>query len=64
MKKTIQAKPSKRPLPIPWLPLKSKEKKALLSSVQQLDEQCDRLGLLDPTDSEPVILYSPQEGKR
>ena len=64
MKKAIRPKPLKRDLPISEIQLKGKEKKALLASVQQLDEQCDRLGLLDPTDSEPAILYFSREGGR
>ncbi len=64
MKKPIKAKTTKRSLPIPWISLKGKEREAFLSSVQQLDEQCDRLGLLNPTEFEPAILYSAMDGEK
>jgi hypothetical protein len=41
-----------------------KEKEAFLASVKQLDEQSDRLGIFDPPDTEPAILYSPMEGEK
>lgn len=41
-----------------------KEREAYLVSVQQLDEQSDRLGILDPLETEPAILYSPMEEKK
>ena len=41
-----------------------KEKGAFLAAVHQLDEQSDRLGILDPLETEPAILYSPREGKQ
>jgi len=41
-----------------------KERELLLASVQQLDEQSDRLGIMDPTETEPALIYSPWEGKK
>jgi len=41
-----------------------KEREAFLAAVQQLDEQSDRLGIPDPPETEPAILYSPLEGKK
>ena len=41
-----------------------KEREVYLASVQQMDEQSDLLGISDPPDSEPAILYSPMEEKK
>ncbi len=56
---------------VPSLPLRfslsfsnKKEREVYLASIQQLDEQSDRLGIFDPPDSEPAILYSPMEEKK
>ncbi len=43
--------------------LKPGEKKAFASSLQRFDEQCMRLPLLDPTETEPALLFSPLKGK-
>ncbi|HXZ36892.1 MAG TPA: hypothetical protein VEL68_12810 [Thermodesulfobacteriota bacterium] len=40
-----------------------KEREIYLASIQQLDEQSDRLGIFDPLDTEIAILYSPMEQK-
>lgn len=53
----------------PWnrIPLSfsnRKEREAFLASVRQLDEQSDRLGVLDPPGTEPAILYSSGEGEK
>jgi len=37
-----------------------KDREASLVSIQKMDEQSDRLGILDPTDAEPAILYFPE----
>ncbi|MGE5253371.1 MAG: hypothetical protein ACM3N7_05365 [Planctomycetaceae bacterium] len=39
----------------------SREREAFLASVRQLDEQSDRLGILDPPETEPAVLYSSRE---
>jgi hypothetical protein len=41
-----------------------KEGEIYLTSIQQLDEQSDRLGIFDPPDTEIAILYSPMEEKK
>jgi hypothetical protein len=41
-----------------------KEREAFLVAVHQLDEQSDRLGIPDPLETEPAILYSPMEEKK
>ncbi len=40
------------------------ERQVFLASVRQLDEQSDRLGILDPLETEPALLYSPWEGEK
>jgi hypothetical protein len=61
MKSSNRSKTSFKRRGIPWIHWKRKEKKAFLASIQQADEQCDRLGLLDPLELEPAILYFPSE---
>ena len=41
-----------------------KEREALRVAVEQADGQCEKLGLLDPTETEPALLYSPLEQKK
>jgi hypothetical protein len=41
-----------------------KEREIYLASIRQLDEQSGRLGIFDPPDTEPAILYSPMEEKK
>jgi hypothetical protein len=53
----------------PWdrIPLSfsnRKEREAFLASVRQLDEQSNRLGVLDPPGTEPAFLYSPLEEEK
>jgi hypothetical protein len=64
MKKRAVKKSSNLPVRFPLSFTKKKEREAYLASVQQMDEQCDRLANMDPTETEPAILYSPWEGKR
>ena len=45
-------------------PMKRGERKAFLASVRQLDEQCDSLGVLDPAEIEPAVLYHALEEER
>ena len=64
MKERTIKKSSHLPVRFP-LPFRNKkEREAFLASVKQLDEQSERLGLMDPIETEPAILYSPWEGKR
>ncbi len=46
------------------LKMKPKEKAAYVSAVRQMDEQCEKIGLLDPTGTEPAFLFSPLGGKK
>jgi hypothetical protein len=64
MKKRAVKESSNLPVRFPLSFSNKKEREAFLASVQQLDEQSDRLGNMDPTETEPAILYSPWEGKR
>jgi hypothetical protein len=64
MKKQTSKKSLNLPVRFPLSFSNKKEREAFLASVQQLDEQSDRLGILDPPETEPAILYSPKGGKR
>lgn len=64
MKKRAVKKSSNLPVRFPLSFTNKKEREAYLASVQQMDKQCDQLGLMDPTETEPAILYSPSEGKK
>jgi hypothetical protein len=41
-----------------------KEREAFRVAVQLADEQCQKLGLADPTETEPALLYSPLGRKK
>ena len=41
-----------------------KEREAFRVAVQMADEQCEKLGLPDPTETEPALLYSPLGRKK
>jgi hypothetical protein len=41
-----------------------KEREAFRIAVQMADEQCEKLGLADPTETEPALRYSPLGGKK
>jgi hypothetical protein len=43
--------------------LSPKERKALKSSIQALNNQADTLGILDPLGLEPALIYSLKEGQ-
>jgi hypothetical protein len=64
MKKRAVKKTPNLPVRFPLSFSNKKEREVYLVSVQQLDEQSDRLGILDPPETEPAILYLPWEGKR
>jgi len=51
-------------LEIPGIKLNAKEKKALQAAVKAFHEQSERLGLLDPLDAEPAVLFFAKEGTR
>jgi hypothetical protein len=40
------------------------EAEALKSAIERLTAQAESLGLLDPLDVEPVLIYEPQEHPR
>ncbi len=61
MKKSFRPKTNRRMSSL--LSPKLGMKKAYISSVQRFDEQCTRLPLLDPTEMEPALLFSPWKGK-
>jgi hypothetical protein len=44
--------------------LSPKEKKALQSAIQSVHGQSDRLGLLNPLELEPVLIYSLEERRK
>jgi len=46
------------------LQLSPKEKKALQAAVQSVHGLSDRLGLLDPLELEPVLIYSLEERRK
>jgi hypothetical protein len=64
MKKRAGPKKATGIVDLRWIRLRDKEKRAFQDALQQMNEQCDQLGILDPTETEPAILYSPMEGKR
>lgn len=64
MKKTREKKPEKFILEIPRIKLNSKEMDALQAAVKVLTEQSEQLGLLEPLEAEPAILFFAEEGKR
>jgi len=64
MKKRAVKKSSSLPVRFPFSFSNRKEREALLKAVQQMDDQGDRLGLMDPTETEPALLFMPSEGKR
>ncbi len=64
MKKTKESKREKFILEIPGIKLDGKEKEALQAAVKVLHEQSEQLGLLDPLDVEPALIFFAEEGKR
>ncbi len=43
---------------------KEKDRKKLQTSLKLLNKLADRLGLLDPMDTEPATIFAPLKGKR
>jgi len=64
MKKAGAKKSERLILRISGIRLKPKEKEEFKASVKILNEQADRLALLDPMEIEPAMIYSAEEGKR
>ena len=44
--------------------MNAKERKALQGAVKVFHEQSERLGLLDPLDAEPAVIFFAEEGTR
>jgi len=63
MKKEKTRKPPAAASPAPGN-LSPKEKKALKNSIQGLNSQVSALGILDPLELEPVLIYSLKERKK
>ena len=59
MKKQTSKKSLNLPGRFPLSFSNRKEREALEIAVRLADEQCEKLGLLDPTETEPALLYSP-----
>jgi hypothetical protein len=62
MKKQAVNNTLKRPFPSSFA--NRKEREALRVAVQLADEQCEKLGLQDPTETEPALFYSPLRGEK
>jgi hypothetical protein len=64
MKKTEERRAGEFIQKIPGVGLNAKEREALQAAVKVFDGQNEQLGLLDPLDAEPAILFFAGEGKR
>jgi len=64
MEKTEESRTEKFILEISRIQLNSKEIEALQVAVKVLNEQSEQLGLLDPLEVEPTIIFFAEEGKR
>lgn len=64
MKKQAIKKSASQRVRLPLSFSNPKERIAFLASVRQLDEQSDRLGVFDPPETEPAVLYSSREGEK
>ena len=62
MKKAGAKKSERLILKISGIRLKPKEMEDFKASVEVLNEQADWLGLLDPIELEPAMIYSAEEG--
>jgi hypothetical protein len=63
MKRKKPRKPPAAASPAPGR-LSLKDKKALKNSIQALNDQADALGILDPLELEPVLIYSLKERQK
>jgi hypothetical protein len=64
MKKQAVKKSANQWVRLPLSFSNPEEREVFLASVRQLDEQSDRLGILDPPETEPAVLYSSREGEK
>lgn len=64
MKKTEKGRTREFIPQISRIKLRSKEKKALQAAVKAMEKQSEQLGLLDPMEAEPAVLFFAEEGKR
>jgi len=51
-------------LEIPGIKLNAKEIEALQAAGKAFHEQSEQLGLLDPLDAEPAVIFFAEEGTR
>ena len=63
MKRKKTRKPPVAASPAPGN-LNRKEKKALKNAIQALNTQADALGIMDPLELEPVLIYALKEKKK
>jgi len=64
MKKERAGKPGNRHKKTPGRRMGARETRTLRASLKRLHEQADQLGLLDPVEVEPAMIYSAAEGKQ
>jgi hypothetical protein len=64
MKKPAVSRKTRSSLHLPSILLKKKEEKAFLAAARQLEEEYDRLGLLDPMEIEPAVVYAAREERK
>jgi len=64
MKKTKGSKTEKFILEIPGIKLNAKERETLQAAVKVLHDQSEQLGLLDPLDAEPAVVFFAEEETR
>jgi hypothetical protein len=64
MKKSNPRKKTGKKQIFSGLKLNPQEIKTLQSAVKLLDEQAERLGLLDPLDAEPAMIFFAEEEQR
>lgn len=64
MKKPNKKNKTKQEKKIATVKLSPKELRTLKESVKIMNEQSERLGLLDPLDAEPAMIFMAQRGRR
>jgi hypothetical protein len=61
MKKKTAPKATHLEMMIPGLQLSAQEKKELEAAMEGLNRQAQMLGLLEPLDAEPSLIFFPEE---
>ncbi len=64
MAKKANGRTEKFGLTIEGVRVNAREKKALQAALRLLNEQSERLGILDALDAEPATIFLAEEGKR